>query len=48
MALFNPPVTCPTCRGAKKIVMNSFGSGGRKLVARKCPGCNGKGKLKRR
>lgn len=46
--LFSQPVTCPTCLGAKKIVMKSFGFGGTKLVSRTCPGCRGKGTLKRR
>lgn len=48
LSLFSSPVTCPTCFGAKKIVMTSFGFGGKKLVSRKCSSCNGKGTLKRR
>lgn len=48
LSLFLPSTTCPTCCGARSIVMNSFGFGGKKLVARKCPGCRGKGTLKRR
>lgn len=43
-----PAVTCPTCSGAKKVVMASFGYGGKKLVSRRCPSCNGKGTLRSR
>lgn len=48
MALLKAKLTCPTCVGAGQIVMKSFGFGGKKLVQRRCPGCRGKGTLKRR
>lgn len=40
---------CPTCNGAGKVVMTAFAmTEGKKLVARTCPSCRGKGTLKRR
>lgn len=41
-------MACPTCSGAGKVVMQSFGFGGKKLVSRKCASCGGKGTLRRR
>lgn len=43
-----PALGCPTCSGTGKVVMASFGFGGKKLVSRKCPsGCRN-GTLRRR
>jgi hypothetical protein len=42
----NPPLTCPTCNGDRRVVVTTWVMGkGKRTVGRKCPMCKGKGSL---